>query len=580
MYSELLKSIENIVLTPLFSAVGYTNGFLVYSGMIEGSRSLWVMNLKDEAKVKIADNIVGVSDIPPNTEFLAYTKDIMRGKEQHRVFIYNIKSRETIPIESIPPMRIAGLAFDGENFAVSGATQQGIEIWRIKADGSSSEKLMNTDKLLFVTSVEKNIIVGQGMLKGNPRSIELFTFDMNTNEFRVLTPKEGSVNKDPRIKNGKILFVSDYKGDDTLTIYDLNTESFVEPELGGKDYKNYKITQIIAHDWMPNGNIWFSGFIDGRSKLFVDGKEIKTPAGMVYNLVDGDNNFYATWSSISKPTRILKINKHTLESEDFLGADVPKEIIENIGEVKTIKYQSSDGLEIPAIIIENKKVGKPGKTIIYIHGGPFAHVADNWNLLIASIVLSGYHVVAPNYRGSTGYGEKFRLLIIGDPGGKEYKDVVNAAKWARESGLASEVAIMGYSYGGYMTLYALGRAPNLWKVGVAGAPVVDWGEMYQLSDAMFKKFIELLFANKKELWEERSPITYAENVEVPVCIIQSQNDTRTPLQPVLRYLEKLMRNNKTFEAHIIPDMGHAIVKVEDAIKIVWPAIVFLKKYYS
>src|SRR6266699_6051479 len=89
---------------------------------------------------------------------------------------------------------------------------------------------------------------------------------------------------------------------------------------------------------------------------------------------------------------------------------------------------------------------------------------------------------------------------------------------------------MGYSYGGYMTLMALGKEPELFSCGVAGAPVADWKEMHETSDALYRGFIEELFDNKLELLSDRSPITYVEHVRRPVCIIASQNDSRNPDQ--------------------------------------------------
>ena len=194
------------------------------------------------------------------------------------------------------------------------------------------------------------------------------------------------------------------------------------------------------------------------------------------------------------------------------------------------------------------------------------------------LVACGYHVVAPNFRGSTGYGEEFRRMDIGDPGGGDLQDVVHTGKWAVESGLASKVAIMGYSYGGYMTFLATARHPDVWCCGVAGAGVTDWREMYELSDALFRRFIEVLFAGRKDLWEERSPITYVENVRAPLCIVHPQNDTRTPLKPVLRYVSRLLELGRAFELHVIPDMGHVVTRVEDALKILLPALMFLEKY--
>jgi dipeptidyl aminopeptidase/acylaminoacyl peptidase len=212
-----------------------------------------------------------------------------------------------------------------------------------------------------------------------------------------------------------------------------------------------------------------------------------------------------------------------------------------------------------------------------VHGGPFAEDTDSWSIFASALAVSGFHVIMPNYRGSTGYGEEWRAKIIGDPCGAEMEDIASAARWALDKGLASRVYIMGYSYGGYMTMCSLVKKPGLYKAGVAGASVVDWEMMYELSDAAFKQFIDVIFAGRRDLWRERSPVNFVENLRDPLCIIHPQNDSRTPLKPVLRFMERALELGKSFEAHIAPDIGHAINTVDDVIKILLPAILFLKR---
>ncbi|HDI02372.1 MAG TPA: S9 family peptidase, partial [Ignisphaera sp.] len=259
---------------------------------------------------------------------------------------------------------------------------------------------------------------------------------------------------------------------------------------------------------------------------------------------------------------------------------LPEELASRIGRSMFVRYKSFDGLEIPMYVIESSIAPKPGPGIVYVHGGPWAEVRDTWSLMIVSLVVSGFHVLAPNFRGSTGYGDEFRVLDIGDPGGGDLMDIIYARNWAVEHNIVDKdkVAVMGYSYGGYMTYLALGKTPEYWCCGVAGAGIVDWEEMYGLSDAIFRKFIDVLFAQRKEIMKERSPITYVENVRSPLCIIHPQNDTRTPLKPVLRYIAKLLDLGKTFEVHVIPDMGHVIITMDDAVKILLPALIFLRRY--
>jgi len=156
------------------------------------------------------------------------------------------------------------------------------------------------------------------------------------------------------------------------------------------------------------------------------------------------------------------------------------------------------------------------------------------------------------------------------------EDVEAATRYAVETGLASKKAITGYSYGGFMTFLATVKKPDTWDAGVAGAGIVDWEEMFELGDAFFKQFALTLFDNRRDLWRDRSAINFVDNLKVPLCIIHPQNDTRTPLKPVLRYMEKLLEKGKTFEAHIIPDMGHTITTVDDIFKLLLPGVIFLR----
>jgi dipeptidyl aminopeptidase/acylaminoacyl peptidase len=245
-----------------------------------------------------------------------------------------------------------------------------------------------------------------------------------------------------------------------------------------------------------------------------------------------------------------------------------------------VKVKSFDGVEVPTFVLESAAAPKPGPTVVYVHGGPWSEVADAWSVFVAALAALGYHVVAPNFRGSTGYGEDFRRMDIGDPGGGDLEDVVKAAEWARGEKLASRVAIMGYSYGGFMTFLATVKKPDAFDAGVAGAGIVDWEEMYQLSDAFFRRFIDVLFAGKRELWRDRSATNFAGALKVPLCIIHPQNDTRTPLKPVLKYAMKLLELGKTFELHVLPDAGHAVTKMDDALKLLLPAAIFLEKYLA
>ncbi len=575
-YSDKLRIIENIVKAPLFSVVGFTMNKIIYVTTLEGVRSLWLMDISNKEKIKLAEDVSSVSNVVQGSPYLLYTRDVAKGKELHKAFIVNIESLEQYEVSSLAPRRITNGCFDGEKFAISSSTESILDLWIIKPD-ASAEKVYEANKLFFAVDLEGDKIVGEGLLRGDPRSQELFIFNINTGEFQVFTPKEGSTNRNPKIHDDSILFATTAFGKEKLVVMNLGNGELIEPEMSFDEYRKYEFNEYVDFDWDSNGKIWFIAVRNGRTKVFYDGKLIKLPEGFTHYFVPAGDKYYATWSSLTSPHKILEIDSKSGEVETLLGEELPNELRNLLGRSRFFTYKSFDGLEIPAFVIENGSIGKPGPTIIYVHGGPWYSVNDSWNRMIASLVASGYHLVAPNFRGSTGYGDEFRKLDIGDPGGGDLMDVVYAARWAKENNLASKIAIMGYSYGGYMTFLATVKEPDMWDAGVAGAGITDWEELYELSDALFKQFINTLFTGKRELLAERSAKSYVENLKAPLCIIHSQNDSRTPLKPVLKYVSRLLDLGKKFELHVIPDMGHVIVRVEDAVKILFPGIIFLDR---
>ena len=574
-----LMLLEKLVSIPLYAVVGFTSSWLVYASTRGGILSLWAVNPRSgEDRLLVPGPVHGYArPRHPDTKVI-YIRDVARGRELHRIFSTDLQRGGEEVFVDAPPMRIFGLAYDGRRLAFSGATMSGMALYLAEESGEPCE-LLRPEGIMTPTDVSDRYIVGSGILSGDPRSMELFIYDLKEGRLRVYTPRRGSVNKAPRLYGSRMLFESNYEGSSRLYVYDLGEDRLEKPVMEGSDYAEYSPVEHVDYGWTSDGRIWAVGVREGRSRAFVDGYLVPSPGGFIGSMdVSPGGEAYYSLSTLTSPPKIYAADLGG-SARVVIDNELPAELASRLGESRHIWYASDDGLSIPAFVVESRAAAKPGPTIVYVHGGPWGAVTDSWSMMIAGLVVSGYHVVAPNFRGSTGYGEKYRLLDIGDPGGGDLMDVVAARHWAVETGLADKVAIMGYSYGGYMTYLALGRKPDAWDAGVAGAGIVDWAEMYGLSDALFKKFIETLFDGYREnLMHERSPIRYVDRIRAPLCIIHPQNDTRTPLKPVLRYMAKLLEKNKLFEAHILPNVGHRIISMDDMTRLLLPAIMFLDRY--
>jgi len=221
--------------------------------------------------------------------------------------------------------------------------------------------------------------------------------------------------------------------------------------------------------------------------------------------------------------------------------------------------------------------------VLWIHGVPAGQVADEWNAAIQAFVVAGYAVFAPNIRGSTGYGVEFENLNIHDIGGGDLKDVEHAVRYlgTRNDVDSRRIAIVGASYGGYMTYLALTKLPHLWAAGAAIVGITDWREMYDLSDAAFRSFIEQYFGKPNEnpdLYVERSPIHFVDRIRAPLLIWHRGNDSRCPLIPVEKFAARLKELGKVFEIEIVWDEGHGFQKTANLVRQYEGVVRFLGKY--
>jgi dipeptidyl aminopeptidase/acylaminoacyl peptidase len=227
---------------------------------------------------------------------------------------------------------------------------------------------------------------------------------------------------------------------------------------------------------------------------------------------------------------------------------------------RSVSFASSDGQEIQAWLAVPAGAG-PFPTILETHGGPSGVVTAGFDPGAQAWADHGFAYLTVNYRGSTTFGRAFQDKIIGNPGHWEVEDMVAARDWLVREGIARPEAILltGWSYGGYLTLQALGTRPDLWAGGMAGIAIADWAVQWEDTAPMLRGYQEALLggtpAQQPAQYARSSPITYTEQVRAPILIIQGRNDTRTPARPVERYEAKLRALGKRVQVEWF-DAGH------------------------
>ncbi len=578
-YPRIVKILEDLLSIERFGVGGaLKDGKLLVPAFREGRINLYAFDYKGSGTlVRLNEGrVTWYLKAPYGSRRVVFVRDIAKGKEQEILIKVDVdKPGVEEPLApSMKPMRILGAADDGETVAFSASTEKEVAVYSVRK--GEVWKIAEAPGLPIVTDIKGRWIVGVYFSNEKPGVMQLLIADVEEGTLRIREAREGSVSN-AIVHRGRAVYVVETREGAELRALDPDTLEDVELSLPHGDLEEFKPSAFNFIGSTPDGRLVAIARKKGRSAVFLDGRRVNAPTGMHYSAYLVDGKLVLDHNSLTSPTRVFEVDPETGEYRVLLSGKAPEWLGEALKESLFVEVESFDGSKVPTYVLKSGVSEIPGPTVVLVHGGPFAEDADSWDVIAASLAAIGFHVVMPNYRGSTGYGEEWRLKIIGDPCGGELEDVASAAKWALESGLTSRVYIMGYSYGGYMTMCALTRKPGLFKAGVAGASVVDWEEQYQLSDAVFRNFIELIFAGKRDLWRERSPISYVDNLRDPLCIIHPQNDTRTPLKPVLKFMEKALEKGKSFEAHIAPDMGHVVTTMDEAVKILLPALLFLAK---
>jgi dipeptidyl aminopeptidase/acylaminoacyl peptidase len=244
---------------------------------------------------------------------------------------------------------------------------------------------------------------------------------------------------------------------------------------------------------------------------------------------------------------------------------------ESLAEMKSIRYKSSDGLEIPAYITLPK--GIPGKslpTIIFPHGGPWGRDVWGYNGYAQFFANRGYAVLSMNFRGSTGYGKKFLDAGNREWGRKMQDDVTWGVKYLVDEGIADpkRVGIFGGSYGGYATLAGVTVTPDLYAAAVelfGPSNLITLLESippyWESIRAMFyKRMGDPTTPEGKAMLIERSPLTSAAKIKTPLMIAQGANDARVNHAESEQIVIALRDRGFPVEYLLIPDEGHGFAR--------------------
>lgn len=250
-----------------------------------------------------------------------------------------------------------------------------------------------------------------------------------------------------------------------------------------------------------------------------------------------------------------------------------------------VHYRSFDGKIISAFLWMPFNLKRDGSNpgVVLPHGGPTGQTVDFFDRTATALASRGYVCIAPNPRGSTGYGLAFQKANYQDLGGGDLKDEVFAAKFLAATGYvdAKRIGITGGSYGGYMTLMAIGKTPEVWAAAVEEFGIIDWLTMLEHEDARLQEYEKSLLGDPvkdRKIYEQDSPITFIRSARAPLLVLQGDNDIRVPKEEAEQVVSILDKAGKTVDAHYYANEGHGFVKRENQIDAIRRTIEWFDRY--
>lgn len=307
----------------------------------------------------------------------------------------------------------------------------------------------------------------------------------------------------------------------------------------------------------------------------IDQNSFVEPQLIKYKSFDGRE--IPAWYYIPKTVDYLRREKVSFSNEK-MEFDSPRFMIAPANSFDFLTKSSSNGGPVSIFYSEQKL-----PVIVSVHGGPEGQERPGFNPLYQYYLSRGYAILATNVRGSTGYGKTFTHLDDVRKREDSVKDLAFSVQWLNSSGGADpkRIAVMGGSYGGYMTMAAITLYPDLWAAAVNTVGIVNWETFLKNTSGYRRRQREVEYGmldKDIDFLRRISPIAKIDKIKTPLFVIHGKNDPRVPYTEAEQIVEALRKRKAIVEYKLFDDEGHGISKLKNRLEL-YPLVAdFLDKY--
>ena len=577
---------------------------VVFVSNISGRNNLWIVPAEGgwPVQLTVSDQRQTAPAWSPDGKWIAYMPDY-EGDEQWDIFIVSPKTGQVVNLTHTREISEENPRWSADGrylaYTVKPKTSSVYEIdvydmlmrdVKHITTGTPADKLNHNP---IWSHDGKWIAYTQEQAKGTDSNI--FVADVATGQSSLLTPHDGE----------QVFRADDFSPDGRKLLITSNALNGYD-NVGLLEIASKKTSWLTEDKWEISGGnfspdskqVAWTTNVDGNTDIYLHelatGKTAVLPLPKGVNELVGENSAFSEDGSrllykhngASAPGDLWVYQLASAKSHQVTHSLVAGVHSEDMVEPSLVHYPSRDGKwTISAFVYVPFNMVRNGQNaaIVYVHGGPTAQTVNSFNRFIQHMVNQGYMVIAPNYRGSTGYGKEFQHANLFDMGGGDLQDVLAAADFIKQTGFLDpkKIVLMGGSYGGYLTMMGVTKAPEVWGAGVPIVPFVNWFTEIQNEDPVLQQSDLATMGDpekNKALFQDRSPIFFVDQIKAPLLLLAGGNDPRCPKEEAQQVANAVRNRGGKVELKVYENEGHGFARVENQIDAYQRVSGFLKAH--
>ena len=570
---------------------------LIYSSDKSGIFNIYEVDLSTNEETQLTDSkeeSFFVRGYSPNTGEVIYSADKGGNENSHIYLIRKGNSIDLTPGENTKASFVGWTKDELGMYVISNSRDpRFFDLYKIDIATLNSEMVFKNDIGYNLNSISNNdnyLVLSLNLSRSEQK---LFLYDVKSNQQVEISNQAANFSGQNFDKNDENYFYT--------TNYDSEFYYLMSYNLkNGERSIEYKTNWDVAFSYLSKNNSYRVIAVneDAQNKLTIKNMNDQSDLNLI-----GFENMNINSVGFSEDEKLLRVSAGSPNSPgdiytyelstnklnkitSNLNSNVnPKDLVN----AEVIRYESFDGLEIPAILYKPHTANKKNKApaLVWVHGGPGGQSRVGYRALIQYLVNHGYAILAVNNRGSSGYGKTFYSLDDLNHGEDDLQDCVWGKKWLQDQDYINpdKIGIIGGSYGGFMTMAAMTFKPEEFKVGVNIYGVTNWIRTLRSIPAYWESTRKSLYKEMGDPYSKDSlrlynisPLFHAKNIKNPVMVLQGANDPRV-LQIESDEMVQEARDAGAYVEYVLfEDAGHGFIKKEQQIEGNEKILTFLENY--